>query len=119
MRRELGHGPPADGLAPPTPADHAVVVEHRHAVGREPHVALETGAPMRQASTNASRVFSGAWARAPRWAKRIGSRERWVGPSTHPADPAPPSDMGLRPLMPAPRRADALKVMLVDREGGL
>jgi hypothetical protein len=57
--------------------DDAVVIEHRDTVGGEPDVALEAGGTeLRSASSNASIVFSGACARAPRWAKVIGGSSR-------------------------------------------
>ena len=56
------------------PADDAVVVEHRLAVPVS-HTSLSRPvAPSRTASAKASSVFSGAWARAPRWANPIGGR---------------------------------------------
>ena len=71
------------------------MVEHRLAVGGEPYVALEARRAEPRASRNASSVFSGAWARAPRWAnpmgrwsdgRRVGTLSCWLGhtPRGHP-----------------------------------
>ena len=61
LRRTCG-----DRAAPPPDADDAVVVEHEHAVGRQPDVALETGGPELQGNAKRlDRVFRGAVAGAP------------------------------------------------------
>ena len=67
-------------LPPPAP-DHTVVIEHGDAVGVSQTSVSSPVAPSRKASVKASRVFSGAWARAPRWAKPMGgsSREGYRG----------------------------------------
>ena len=44
----VGAGDAGDGPAPQPPADDAVVVEDRLAVGGEPHVALEAGGAQAQ-----------------------------------------------------------------------
>src|SRR3954447_1997714 len=44
-------------------------------------------APSRRASSNASMVFSGAWARAPRWAKAMGGSSNDGGTPSGYADP--------------------------------
>ena len=119
VRGELVTGHPADGRGPPAPADHAVVVEDRHAVRRQPHVALEparahaagqherlegvlgsvgAGAPVGEPDREQG---SAGWAHRPILSTRH-RRHTWA----------------IWPLCPAPRRADALKVMVLDREGG-
>ncbi len=91
---QLAPGQLGDATAPGSPAHHAVVVEHRLPVGGEPDVALQPGgAQPRAASRKASRVFSGAWARAPRWAKPIGGRSE--------------GSRGTAPSMPRRRRRRA------------
>ena len=74
MRRELRPGHRRDRPSAQPAPDHAVVVEHHLAVGGEPHVALEAGGAQPQGQRKASRVFSGAWARAP-----VGEADRRAG----------------------------------------
>ncbi len=67
VRRARGDRPP-----PALGAHDAVVIEHGHAVGAEPHVALQAGGAQLEGEFDRAIVFSGAWSRAPRWAKPMG-----------------------------------------------
>ncbi len=77
-RASVADGPPA-----PTDPHDAVVIEHRHAVGGQPDVALQTGRAEAEAQREGLEVFSGAWARAPRWANAIGLLEQRREPLLH------------------------------------
>ena len=56
------------------PADHPVVVEHRHAVGGDPHVALQpVRAQLERQREGLDACSPGRMPCAPRWAKAIGS----------------------------------------------
>ncbi len=76
MRREFVTPELPDRSACGPSFDHAVMVQHRDTVCGQPDVALNPVAPSFNASANASKVFSGACARAPRWANPIGGSRR-------------------------------------------
>ena len=63
---QLVPGERADGPLAPAELDDAVVIEHRHAVGGHPHVALQTGRSEAEAQREGGdRVVAGMGAGAP------------------------------------------------------